>query len=109
MLKKSQAGHQCECSPEDGEAYQCRAQADTICLWCYSSLNAPWGPEYVTFLLYFLPFFPVSPHYVVQVCQVSPSQAERKLLTSVGHFIVVCNIVYVPIAALYHVYRLLKR
>lgn len=43
-----------------------------------------------------------------KTCQVSPSQAERKPLTSVGHFILVCNIVYVPIAALYHVYRLLK-
>lgn len=41
-----------------------------------------------------------------KTCQVSPSQTERKPLTSVGHFILVCNIVYVPIAALYHVYRL---
>lgn len=32
---------------------------------------------------------------------------RRRALTCLGHFILVCNIVYVPIAALYHVYRLL--
>lgn len=43
-----------------------------------------------------------------KTCQASPSQAERKPLTSVVLFILVCNIVYVSIAALYHLYRLLK-
>lgn len=36
------------------------------------------------------------------------SFSERRPLTSVVLFILVCNIVYVPTAALYHMYRLLK-
>lgn len=56
-------------------------------------------------MLFFFPFLHIM---LSNTCQVSPSQAERKPLTSVGHFILVCNIVYVPIVALYHVYRLLK-
>lgn len=47
---------QSECSPVDVEAYQCRAEAVSISLWCYSPLIAPWGPrrsEYVTFALFF--------------------------------------------------------
>lgn len=50
-------------------------------------------------------FFPFPPQYVVQNVSGFPSQPETKPLTSVGHFILVCNIVYVPIVALYHVYR----
>lgn len=45
---------QSECSPVDVEAYQCRAKAVSISLWCYSPSNAHWGPrrsEYVTFAL----------------------------------------------------------
>lgn len=76
MLIKSQAGHQCECSPEDGEAYQCRAQADTISLWCYSPLNAPWGPEYVTFLHYFCPSFPFL-HIMLSRCVRFPPPRQR--------------------------------
>lgn len=30
-----------ECSPVDVEAYQCRAKAVSISLWCYSPLIAP--------------------------------------------------------------------
>lgn len=57
----SQAGQpavpcrQSECSPVDVEAYQCRAEAVSISLWCYSPLIALWGPrhsEYVTFALF---------------------------------------------------------
>lgn len=64
---------QSECSPVDVEAYQCRAEAVSISLWCYSPLIAPWGPrrsEYVTFIfilmLFFFPSKFFSPHYVVQ-------------------------------------------
>lgn len=101
---------QYECGPADVEAYQCRAEAVSISLWCYSPLIAPWGPrrsEYVTFALLFwcFFFFPFPPQYVVQNVSGFPSQPETKPLTSVGHFILVCNIVYVPIVALYHVYR----
>lgn len=47
---------QYECGPADVEAYQCRAEAVSISLWCYSPLITPWGPrrsEYVTFALLF--------------------------------------------------------
>lgn len=46
---------QSECSPVDVEAYQCRAKAVSISLWCYSPLIALRGPrrsEYVTFALF---------------------------------------------------------
>lgn len=63
---------QSECSPVHVEASQCRAEAVSISLWCYSPFIAPWGPrrsEYVTFALFFFEssFFlqSFSPHYVV--------------------------------------------
>lgn len=46
---------QSECSSVDIEAYQYRAEAVSISLWCYSPLIAPWGPrrsESVTFTLF---------------------------------------------------------
>lgn len=41
--------------------------------------------------------------------RVSPSQQERKPLTDVGHFMLVCNIVYVPIVAPYPSVQTIKR
>lgn len=107
---------QSECSPVHVEASQCRAEAVSISLWCYSPFIAPRGPrrsKYVTFALFFFKTFFFSFKVFLHVmlstrCQVSATRAERKPLTGVGHFILVCNIVCVPIAALYHVYRLLK-
>lgn len=107
---------QSECSSVDVEAYQCRAEAVSISLWCYSPLIAPLGPrrsEYVTFALFLFwcsLFFFLEVLFSTLCCpkRVKFLPPRQRGLTSVGHFILVCNIVDVPIAALYHVYRLLK-
>lgn len=40
------------------------------------------------------------------MCQVSPLFPGREALTDVELVTLVCNIVYVPMVALYHMYRL---
>lgn len=80
----------------------------------YHSLGGPRRSKYVTFalLLLRLLFFVLQSSFLhimlSKTCQVSPSLQEMKPLTGVGYFILVCNIVYVPMVALYCVYRLLK-
>lgn len=59
---------------------------------------------FISFLSFF--FKSRCPKHVRFLPQLSP---RRRLLTSLGRLVLVCNIVYVPIAALYHLYRLLFR
>lgn len=100
----------------DVEARRCRAQAVSISIYGATaprSLLGGLAAQNMSLLHYCysdaLLFFFILHVMLSETRQVSPSQPETKPLTSGGHFILVCNIVCVPIVALYHVYRLLKR
>lgn len=104
---------QSDCSSVDVEACQRRAEAVSICLWCYSPLNRSTGASPLKichFFHYFYSndflFFLVFPKQS-KTHQYSPPPRQRAL-TRVGRLILVCNIVYVPRTALYYMYRLLE-